>query len=38
MKEPDSVFGVELDRLKRLLTVGQEEPEEDSAGHAPQTE
>ncbi len=30
MQESDSVFGVELDRLKRLLSVGKEESGEDS--------
>jgi serine/threonine protein kinase len=33
MKESDSVFGVELDRLKRLLSVGKEESGEDSKEH-----
>jgi len=37
MKESDSVFGVELDRLKRLLTVGKEESGEDSSEHKSRT-
>ena len=37
MKESDSVFGVELDRLKQLLTVGKEESLEDSSEHTSRT-
>ena len=37
MKEPDSVFGVELDCLKRLLTVGKEESGKDSSEHTHRT-
>ncbi len=33
----DSIFGAELDRLKRLLTVGEEESDEDSTEHTPKT-
>jgi len=35
MTQSDSIFGAELDRLKRLLTVGEEEPEEGSSAHTP---
>ncbi|MHC4205991.1 MAG: serine/threonine protein kinase [Planctomycetota bacterium] len=35
MKESDSVFGVELDRLKQLLTVGKEESRADSSEQTP---
>ena len=31
MTESDSIFGAELDRLKRLLTVGEEEPDDGPA-------
>jgi len=31
MTESDSIFGAELDRLKRLLTVGEEEPDKGPA-------
>jgi len=37
MTQSDSIFGAELDRLKRLLTVGEEEPEEGSSAHTPRT-
>lgn len=37
MNDSDSIFGTELDRLKRLLAVGQEESCEDSLEHAPRT-
>lgn len=37
MEEPDSVFGVELDRLKRLLTLGKEELDEEAPEHTRQT-
>ena len=37
MKESDSVFGVELNRLKRLLSVGKEESDEDSSEHTRRT-
>ena len=37
MKESDSVFGVELDRLKRLLSVGKEESGEDSSEYTSRT-
>jgi serine/threonine protein kinase/WD40 repeat protein len=35
MTQSDSIFGAELDRLKRLLTVGEEESDEDSTEHTP---
>ena len=37
MTQSDSIFGAELDRLKRLLTVGEEELEEGSSAHTPRT-
>ena len=37
MTESDSIFGAELDRLKRLLTVGEEEPDDGPAEPTPRT-
>ncbi len=37
MTQSDSIFGSELDCLKRLLTVGEEEPEKNSEEHTSRT-
>ena len=37
MTESDSIFGAELDRLKRLLTVGEEELDKGSTEPSPRT-
>jgi serine/threonine protein kinase/Flp pilus assembly protein TadD len=37
MTQPDSIFGAELDRLKRLLTVGKDEPDDGPGEQTPRT-
>ena len=37
MTQSDSIFGAELDRIKRLLTVGEEEHDKNHEEHTPRT-